>query len=178
VACHAANQELLKKLYWGISGYTISGMRLQIHTLRSTVAVGLSVWLAVLACLMGCTLPGLASPRSSKASSVNENPAEQNSPDLMADMESCPHHHFGGSAPAKPKDGKPAGGGNMSCCPVEVTVAAKPDIAKLGITLAQDFVLLANTDLATTRFSHAAESVPHVSHRGRDTLLETHLLRI
>jgi hypothetical protein len=125
---------------------------------------------------MGCALPGFASAHSSKASPVHENPAEQNSPDLMADMENCPHHS-GGSAPAKPKDGKPAGG-NMSCCPVEVTVASKPDIAKLGITVAQDFVLLANVDLVTTRFHHAVESVPFALHDGRDTLLKTHLLRI
>jgi len=153
-------------------------MRSPIHTLRSAVAVGLLVWLAVLACLMGCTLPSLASTRSDKASSPQENPAEQKSPDLMADMENCPHHHFGGSAPAKPKDGKPAPGGDMSCCPVEVTVAPKPDIANLGIALEQDFVLLANVDLVTTRFYRPAETIPLVSHSGRDTLLETHLLRI
>ena len=96
----------------------------------------------------------------------------------MADMENCPHHHFGGSAPANQKDGKPAHGGNMSCCPVEVTVASKPDITSLGITLAQDVVLLANVDLVTARFYPSAESDPIVSYGGREILLETHLLRI
>ena len=153
-------------------------MRSPIGMLRSMLATGLSVWLAVLACLMGCTLPGLARARSGNASSANENSAKQNVPDLMADMENCPHHHFGGRAPAKPKDGKPARSGNMSCCPVEVTVRSKPDVAKLGIALAQSFVLLANVDLVIPRSYLAPESAPLVSHSGRDTLLETHLLRI
>jgi hypothetical protein len=148
-------------------------MHRPIHNLRSAVAVGLSVWLAVFSCLMGCALPGLASARSAQ-----ENLAEQESPDFMAGMENCSHHHFGGNAPAKPKDGNPAGGGAMSCCPVEVTVASKPDIAKLRITLAQNFVSLPNVDFVTTRFYHVPESVPLVPHSGRDTLLETHLLRI
>jgi hypothetical protein len=165
-------------MFWRIDGYTLSDMHRPIDVLRSAVATGLSVWLAVLACLMGCTLPGLASAGSRKAASANENSAEQNSPDLMAGMEICPHHHFGGSAPAKPKDSKPAPGGHMSCCPLEVTVTPKPDIIKLRITLVQDFVLLANVELAATQFYHAAQSVPLVPHGGRDTLLETHLLRI
>jgi hypothetical protein len=96
----------------------------------------------------------------------------------MAGMENCPHHHLGGSSPVKPNDGKPVHGGGMSCCPVEVTVASKPDITKARITLAQDFVLLSNVDLVTTRFYHAAENVPLVAHGGRDILLATELLRI
>ena len=165
-------------MYWGIDRYTLSGMCLPIHTLRSAVAIGLSVWLAVVACLMGCTLPNLAGAGSGNAYSAHENLAKRDSPDLVADMENRPHHHFGGSAPANQKDGKPAHSGNMSCCPVEVTVASKPEIAKLGISLAQDFVLLANFDLVTTRFYRSAESDPIISYGGRETLLETHLLRI
>jgi hypothetical protein len=145
---------------------------------KAVMATGLSAWLAVLACVMGCTLPNLASARSVKVSAVDQGSPAQDSPDLMAGMENCPHHHFDGNAPAKPNGDKPAYGGNMSCCPVEVTVAAKPDIAKLGIALPRDFVLVGNADLMTTWFYHAAESVPSVWRSGRDTLLETHLLRI
>jgi len=153
-------------------------MRLPIHTLRSAAAAGLSVWLAVLACLMGCTLPSLASAGSGNAFSAQANPAKQDSPDLMAGMENCPHHHFGESAPAKPNDGKPVRGDGMSCCPVEVTVAAKPEISKARIILAQDFVSLSKVDLVTIRFYRGAENVPLVPHGGRDILLATQLLRI
>ncbi len=145
---------------------------------KAVMATGISLWLALLACLMGCTLPNLASAGSVKASSVHDSSPEQNSMDLMAGMENCPHHHSGGSAPAKPHGEKPVHGGNMSCCPVEVTVATKPDIAKLGIAPPRDFVLHTSADLMTTWVYHAAESVPSARHSGRDTLLETHLLRI
>ncbi len=145
---------------------------------RALMATGLSLWLAVLACLMGCTLPNLASAGSVKASSACHGSREQKSKDLMAGMQNCPHHHFDGSAPAKPNGDEPVHSGNMPCCPVEVTVAAKPNMAKLGIALPRNFVLHTSADLVTTRVYHAAESVPSVWHSGRDTLLETHLLRI
>jgi hypothetical protein len=152
-------------------------MRWPLHTLKSAVAAGLSVWLAVLACLMGCTLPSLASASSVKAPSAHQNSAEQNSTDLMAGMENCPHHS-GGNAPAKPNEPKPVRGGAMSCCPVEVTVTSKPDTVTLHVAPTSDFVLASDFTLATVRFFDSAEFVPPVWHSGRDTLLETQLLRI
>jgi hypothetical protein len=158
-----------------------------INTLRSTVAAGLSLWLAVLACLMGCTLPSLASSGPSNisttkvstgsAASVHESSAEQGQPDVMADMPNC-RHHSGSNAPAQHNDRKPVRGGGMSCCPVEVTVASKPDVAALQISPAHSFILESHFSLPMVRFYHSAEFVPSVWHSGRDTLLETHLLRI
>ena len=166
------------------------------------MAAGLSLWLAALACLVGCTIPILANAGSSGATtihntrslhettSIRENSAEQDQPgqpDLMAGMENCPHHS-GGNAPAKPgpakpgptksNDPKPVPGGGMSCCPVEVTVASKPDTVRLEIAPAGDFVLVSDFRLAPIRFFHSVEFVPPTWHNGRDTLLETHLLRI
>jgi hypothetical protein len=172
---HPANFQ--KKLPCGIVGYRLIVMRLPIHTLRAAVATGLSMWLAVLACLMGCTLPSFASGGLVKASAAYENSADQNSPDLMAGMEKCPHHS-GGNAPAKPNEPKPVRGGGMSCCPVEVTVASKPAMVTLHIAPSSDFVLALDFTVATIRFSHSVEFVPPVWHSGRDTLLETQLLRI
>lgn len=146
--------------------------------LRSAMATGLSVWLAVLACVMGCTLPNLASAASQKAASAYQSSPEQDPMDAMAGMENCPHHHFDRSAPAKPGGEKPARSGNMSCCPVEVTVAAKPDGAKLGMALPPAFASDSSADSIATWFYRAAEIVPSVWHSGRDTLLATHLLRI
>jgi hypothetical protein len=91
-------------------------MRLSFHAFRTAMAAGLSLWLAALACLVGCTIPILANAGSSNATtihntrslhettSIRENSAEQDQPgqpDLMAGMENCPHHS-GGNAPAKP----------------------------------------------------------------------------
>jgi hypothetical protein len=154
-------------------------MRLPLHTVKAGIATAMSLWIAVLACLMGCTLPSLAGSFSAHAAAMQPNLPNQDQPELMAGMEDCPHHHHSdGDGPAKPNDGIPVRGGGMSCCPVEATLAAKPDIAKLGITRAHDFMLRSNFNWVTIRFYQFAEFVPRVWHSGRNTLLETHLLRI
>ena len=163
-------------------------MRWPFRNFRAVVATGVSLWMAVLACLMGCALPmfansgansgtsSAASADVSDASLVRQNPAPQNEPDMMADMPNCPHHS-GRNAPAKPRDQKPARGG-MSCCPVEVTVASKPHPVTLHIAPASDFAPAPDFTLATIRIFHAVQFVPPVWHSGRDTILETQLLRI
>ena len=172
-------------------------MRFSFHAFRIAMAAGLSLWLAALACLVGCTIPIIANAGSIHATtihntrsrhettSIRENSAEQDQagqPDLMAGMANCPHHS-GGNAPAKPgptKQNSPkrVPGGGMSCCPVEVTVASKPDTVRLEIAPAGNFVLAPSPRLTTIRFFHSVEFVPPALQSGRDTLLETHLLRI
>jgi len=149
------------------------------------VAAGLSLWLAALACLVGCTIPILANSGSIDAASIWENSAEQGQPgqpDLMANMANCPHHSGGSGlakpGPAKPNAPKPVRGGRMSCCPAEVSVASKPDTVRLPIASAGDSLLAPDFSLTPIRFSHSVEFVPPAWHSGRDTLLETHLLRI
>jgi hypothetical protein len=66
----------------------------------------------------------------------------------------------------------------MSGCPVEVTVPSKPDTVTLHVAGDRDFVLKSDLGLMTVRFFHSAEFVPLFRHSGRDTLLETQLLRI
>jgi hypothetical protein len=152
-------------------------MRSPFYSFRAVLATGVSLWMAVLACLMGCTVPILASSGPYKAPWARESSAEQNQPDTMADMPNCPHHSRG-TVPAKPNGGKPVRGGEMSCCPVEVTVTSKPDTITLHIAPASNFVLASEFTLATIRIFHSAQFVPPVWHSGRDKLLETQLLRI
>jgi hypothetical protein len=152
-------------------------MRLFFHALRAAVAAGLSLWLAVLACLVGCTVPILASSGSINVAWIQENAGDQGQSALMAAMENCPHHSSG-NAPGKPNDPKPLPGGRMSCCPVEVTVTSKLDTATQGVAPASDFVLESDFSLVKIPFVHSVESVPPVWHSGRDILLETHLLRV
>jgi hypothetical protein len=134
--------------------------------------------MAVVACLVGCTLPSFANSGLISASGIHENSGEQSQPDLMARMENCPHHSDG-NAPAKQNDGKPVPrGGGMSCCPVEVTVASKPETVVLDIATARDFVAESDFSLMTARFFLPAGFVPHFWRSGRDTLLETRLLRV
>jgi hypothetical protein len=150
-------------------------MRLRLHTFRSALATGLSVWLAVLACVMGCTLPNLAG--STNTSVTYENSIAQNQPDVMAQMPNCPHRSDG-NAPAKRNRPMPVRWG-MSCCPVEVTVASKPDTGTLCIAgPAIDFVPASYFTLTIVRTLHSTEIVSPIRHSGRDTLRETQLLRI
>ena len=151
-------------------------MRFPSHTFRAAVATGISLWMAVLACLIGCTLPSFANFGLVSASSIHQSSSEQGQPDLMANMENCPHHS-GSNAPVKQNGGKPVRGG-MSCCPVEVTVASKPDTVILHVAAARNFVPESDFSLTTVRFFHSVEFVPPSWRSGRDTLLETHLLRV
>jgi hypothetical protein len=157
-------------------------MRLAWQSLRVGIATAISLWMAVLACFMGCAMPALANP-GTHDSRIQLSAAESQSAPVstpvsgpMAGMENCPHHS-GGSTPAKPADGKSAPG-RMSCCPLEITVATKPDTSALAIALAQDFLPASHFPLQTVGFYFSVELAPPVFHSGRDTLLKTRLLRI
>jgi hypothetical protein len=152
-------------------------MRFRNNTFRAAVASGLSLWMAALACLLGCALPSFANTSDSiKTPSIHENSAGQSQPDLMANMENCPHHSAS-NAPAKQSNRKPVRGG-MSCCHVEVTVASRPVTVAPHVNASHDFVLDADFISMTVRFFHPMEFVPPLLRNGRDTLLETKLLRI
>jgi hypothetical protein len=169
---------LRNKLSSRTGGYRLDLMRFRYHTFRAVLATGLSLWMAVVACLIGCTLPSFANSGAISASAIHENSADQSQPDLMAKMGNCPHHS-GSDVPAKQNDGKPVPrGGGMSCCPVEVTVASKPDTVILHIAAPSDFIAESNFSLMTVRFVRSAEFVPLIWRSGRDTLLETQLLRV
>jgi hypothetical protein len=148
-----------------------------LYSFRAVLAAGVSLWIAVLACLMGCTVPVLTSFGPNNPPLARESSAGRNQPDVMADMPNCPHHSRG-TVPAKSNGGKPVRSGVMSCCPVEVTVTSKPDTITLHIAPANDFVLASEFTLATIRLFHSAQFVQPVWHSGRDKLLETQLLRI
>jgi hypothetical protein len=152
-------------------------MYLPFHTFKAGIATVISLWMAVLACFMGCALPALANPGPLHTSSAQKNVAEYSQSGPMANMEDCPHHS-GGNTPGKPNDRKHVPTGGMSCCPLEVTVAPKANTATLGIAPAHVFVLVSNFNLVIVRFYRSVEIIPSVWHTGRDTLLETHLLRV
>jgi hypothetical protein len=152
-------------------------MRSTFHIVKAGMATAVSLWIAVLACVMGCTQPVLtSSPRILDASSTQNSPANHSSSELMADMESC--HHSGGNSSVPPSDRKPASNGALSCCPLEITVTRKWDASKLGIARTLEFAPSSSFHFEVTLFSSLAEFPQPVWHSGRDTLLETHLLRI
>jgi hypothetical protein len=152
-------------------------MRPTFHIIKAGMATAVSLWIAVLACVMGCTQPVLASsPTILDASSTQKSSANHDSPGLMADMQSC--HHSGGNSSVPPSDRKPAPNGALSCCPLEISVNQKWDATKLGIARALEFAAFSGFHFEVTCFSSVAEFPQPISPSGRDVLLETHLLRI
>jgi hypothetical protein len=94
----------------------------------------------------------------------------------MADMEGC--HHSSGRRPAPGKDKKLFPNSAVSCCPVEITLTQKWNLEATRAAVSHDFVQPANFDFMDSGFSAMNEAAPPIPHTGRDTLLETHLLRI
>jgi hypothetical protein len=66
----------------------------------------------------------------------------------------------------------------MFCCPPEVTVAPKSHYSAPAIVVVASFVSVSPLQLSAGWFSSFIEFVPPVIHNGRDTLLQTRLLRI
>jgi hypothetical protein len=66
----------------------------------------------------------------------------------------------------------------LSCCPLETTLVQKWDSSAQKIEFARGVSLPVEADLLVVQHYTAIELAPPVLHRGRDTLLETHLLRI
>jgi hypothetical protein len=139
-------------------------------TPKAFLAVAITLWLSVLACATGCMQPMFAGSDKNTVASANHDAIHQ-----MADMENC--HHSSGS-PSAPTDQKRAPSNGTSCCPLETTVVQKWDSSAQKIELAHHVSLPVEPDLLVVRYYTAAEITPPVVHRGRDTLLETHLLRI
>jgi hypothetical protein len=88
-------------------------MRSAWHIVKVGTAVGVSLWIAVVACVMGCTLPAITGSQASVATNHGRT-------GLMADMEGC--HHPSGRRPAPGKDKKPFPNFALSCCPFESTL--------------------------------------------------------
>jgi|SRR5882724_3610361 len=144
-------------------------MRSTWHIVKAGTAVGVSLWIAVVACVMGCTLPAIAGSQANVA-------ADGGRAGLMAEMEGC--HHASGHSSVPGKDKKPVPNGVVSCCPVEITLIQKwnPEATRAAGSL--PYVRPANFDFIDSDLSAFVETNPSTWHTGRDTLLGTHLLRI
>ena len=152
-------------------------MRSMHSTLKAGVASAVSLWMAVLVCVTGCTQPVLASsPSRIDASPASGSLASGDDSALMADMGDC--HHADRNSSVPPHDRKPAPGSAVSCCPLEVTLTHKPDTTAPKIVFTGDIVSSSDFHSVVTRFWRPGEFAQSTWPSGRDTLLQTHLLRI
>jgi hypothetical protein len=142
------------------------------NALRYLTATVLALWLGLLACLLGCAQPVLAS--SPSRTEIFESRTIANEADSkMDDAGSCCHHHHGTS------DGNEPGVQTISCCPLDATLIQKqdPGAANNGHHYAVVLMIL----VLNPSFGLSARNginTPPVGHAGRDVLLQTHVLRI
>jgi hypothetical protein len=134
---------------------------------RSLTASGLSLWLGVLVCLLGCARPASAAAelRTSVAGAVS-------CPDTdgAAEDSCCQHGHN----PTSPESNHRA----MSCCPTETALIQKQSIAPALTHVFVAVLALLNVDASNFVFASASvgDGVPWQA--GRDILRQVHVLRI
>jgi hypothetical protein len=141
--------------------------------LRSAAATTLSLWLGVLACVLGCAKPSAASALApeTQVSGLSAAPC----PDRGGDAEQpcCRHGH-------DPADGSEKNEHHsISCCPAETALIQKQNIVPPAAAQLYVAVLML-PDFHPSNFvsANASASPSTLWHSGRDILLQVHVLRI
>lgn|SRR5208282_3333721 len=141
--------------------------------LRSVTATGLSLWLGVLACVLGCAKPSAAFPLApvAQVSGFKAAPC----PDRGGDAEEscCRHGRNPANGPEKNEHH------SISCCPAETALIQKRNV----VAPPSAHLLVAVLELRNFHLSDSVSANPSASpstlwHSGRDVLLQVHVLRI
>jgi hypothetical protein len=154
-------------------------MRSTFPITKAVFSLAVSLWIAGFACITGCTQLVLASAETQAQISPGEGDSgSQNHADFAGDVEApCHHHSAGGRSVPAGKD-HPASHAGVSCCPLEVTLTQKPRPTALrgGSALAVVPAVFLNSVPASGSVLPVYSEA--LWHSGRDTLLQTNLLRI
>jgi hypothetical protein len=141
--------------------------------LRSVTATTLSLWLGILACVLGCAKPSAASPSA---------PETQVS-GLSAAL--CPDRGGDAEEPCCRQGHNPADGSeknkhrSISCCPTETAVIQKQNVVPpASAHLYVAVLMLPNFHPSGFVSAKASASPSTLWHSGRDILLQVHVLRI
>ncbi len=163
-----------------VSGKLIVIMMSSTPAITRVLAIGISFWIAVAACVIGCMQPMLARSEPSIPQHQWPNRPHQSSNRLqsgvMADTDCC--HHESPSAPAN--DHKRSPHESISCCPLDARVPAvqKLSPAPPANAYENDAIPSLEFHFAFAAFSHPLASAHAFWHSGRATLLKAHVLRI
>lgn len=135
---------------------------------RSVTAITLSLWLGVLACLLGCAKPAGATPQQHSSSAK--------------ELTICPEAN-GNAYDSCCQHGRDGAGKNnhhaRSCCPTETALTQKRTTAAAPTVFVDvDALALPGADAPAVVLETARSSVPVVSQTGRDILRQVHVLRI
>jgi hypothetical protein len=130
--------------------------------IRSVTASALSLWLGVLACLLGCATPTRAMPTHQVGAICPKGSSDAG--------DSCCQNHNPGSSEKNRHHA-------MSCCPTETALTQKQIVISHALTSVFVAVLMVSLD-ASPLFerSHVGGASPW--HTGRDILQRVHILRI
>jgi hypothetical protein len=138
--------------------------------LRPVAATVLSLWLGVLACLLGCAKPASASKERRQGSEVGAVSCPNREPEVGDSC--CQHgHNPGGSEKNRHHE--------VSCCPTETALIQKQNLTSPALTHFFVAVLtLGNLHTSSFVSASANASPTAVWQSGRDILLQVHVLRI
>jgi hypothetical protein len=136
--------------------------------LRPVTAAALSLWLGVLACLLGCAKPTAATQRPAEQAMTSCPAGEGDAGDSC-----CQHGHD--------SQGRPDKGGHQakSCCPTETALAERknsPIVQPVSVDL--EALAMPVADASSVVFISADAGGPTPWHAGRDILRRVHVLRI
>jgi hypothetical protein len=142
---------------------------MNVFNLRSGIASLLSLWLGVLACLLGCAQPTSAAPeRGTSTADAVSCPAS----DSAADDSCCQHGHN----PTNPETNRHHA---KSCCPTETVVIQKQTVTTPELThVIVATLALLNVDASKLGFASISlgDFVPWQA--SGDILRQVHVLRI
>jgi hypothetical protein len=139
--------------------------------LRSVTATALSLWLGVLACVLGCAKASAASAPTVETQVSVPIAAQCLDRDNESAESCCRHGHNPGNGSGKNQRH------SNSCCPTETALIQKqnavpPSVVHLYVAA------LALADFHATNFVSANATSSILWHLGRDILLLVHVLRI
>jgi len=140
---------------------------------RSLTATTLSLWIGLLACVLGCAQPVLSSTKPAHARLSEPESAARGDADRTVGSEGPCCHHTRGSQ----KNKQPAQ--TISCCPLDATLLQKQDpVSHLRDFSSVLIFTLLQFGSSLELLARTAASGPPLVHTGRDLLLQTRLLRI
>jgi hypothetical protein len=141
--------------------------------LRPVAATALSLWLGILACVLGCAKLSAAAPSAPETQVTGLSAAP--CPDRGGDTEGpcCRHGHNPADGPDK-NEHHP-----ISCCPAETALIQKQIVVpSASAHLYVAVLMLPNFDPSNFISANASASPSTLWHSGRDILLQVHVLRV
>src|SRR5258708_40101639 len=140
---------------------------------RSLTATALSLWIGVLACVLGCAMPSAASPSAPKTQGSGLSTTQCPDPGDDAGRQCCRQGHH------------PADGSNknqhrsISCCPADTALVQKQNVVPpASVHLRVAVLALPNFHASNFVSANASASPSTLGHSGRDLLLQVHVLRV